>query len=186
MSWYCDVAPGHPLHGPYHDQEYGFPVGDDVVLFERLCLEIFQAGLSWLIVLKRRPAFRTAFHGFDPVVVAAFDDDDLARLMADASIIRNRRKIEAIIANARRVVDLQATHGSFAAWIEGERRDADGHLRDKASWTRVFRDTFRFMGEELVGEFLMSIGMLPGAHHEACPVFHKIAERHPRWMDTAK
>ena len=169
MSWYCDIAPGHPVHGPYHDHEYGFPVSDDRVLFERLALEIFQAGLSWLIVLKKRSAIHDAFRGFDPSVVAGFGPVDVDRLMGDAGIIRNRRKIEAVIENAKRLVALTHSHGSFAAWL------ARHHPGDKTQWLALFKSTFVFMGGEVVGEFLMSIGYLPGAHRPDCPVMEKIA-----------
>jgi DNA-3-methyladenine glycosylase I len=164
LSGYCDIAPGHPWHGPYHDTEYGFPVADDNVLFERLMLEINQAGLSWLTVLKKRAAFRAAFAGFDIDRVAAFDDADRARLLADPGIIRNRLKIDAAIDNARRIQALRASHGSFAGWL------AAHHPRPKEEWLRLFRKTFRFTGGEIVGEFLMSIGYLPGAHRPDCPV----------------
>ena len=179
MSWYCDVAPGHPQHGPYHALEYGFPLDGDAALFERLSLEIFQAGLSWLIVLKKRPALAAAFRGFEPAVVAGFGDDDVARLLADPGIIRNRRKIAATIENARRLVALSAAHGSFAAWL------AAGHPRDKQAWLTLFRQTFVFMGGEVVGEFLMSIGYLPGAHRADCPVQAQIAMLAPPWMRVA-
>lgn len=183
MNWYCDAAPGHPVHGPYHDLEYGFPVGDDVVLFERLCLEIFQAGLSWLIVLKRREGLKQAFAGFVPERVAALTEPDVAALLADPRIIRNRRKVEAVVENARRLLALRHSHGSFAAWIEAMRVDETGAPRDKDSWVKVFRQTFRFMGDELVGEFLMSIGYLPGAHRLDCPIFARIAPLRPRWSE---
>ena len=113
MSGYCSSAPGHPVHGPYHDSEYGFPVADDTVLFERLILEINQAGLSWLTVLKKREAFRSAFEGFDPATVARYGARQRRRLLADEGIIRNRLKIEAAIENAKRVCALQDEHGSF-------------------------------------------------------------------------
>src|SRR6201993_2577189 len=112
---YCEAAPGHPFHGPYHETEYGFPSRDDTVLFERLVLEINQAGLSWLTVLKKRTAFRAAYAGWDVDRVAAFGADDVARLLADAGIIRNRLKIDAAIRNARKIAELRAEHGSFAA-----------------------------------------------------------------------
>src|SRR5579859_5868830 len=115
---YCQAAPGHVFHGPYHDSEYGFPSRDDRVLLERLVLEINQAGLSWLTILKKRPAFIAAFAGFDVDRVAAFGARDVKRLLADAGIIRNRLKIEAAIENARRVQALRASHGSFAAWLD--------------------------------------------------------------------
>ena len=113
MTSYCETAPGHQVHAPYHDSEYGFPVDDESVLFERLTLEIFQAGLSWLIILKKRPAFALAFENFKVDRVAAFDAADIERLVNDPLIIRNRRKIEATIHNAKVVQELRiAMEGS--------------------------------------------------------------------------
>lgn len=177
MNWYCDIAPGHPVHGPYHDTEYGVPIDDDRALFERLCLEIFQAGLSWLIVLKKRPALVAAFDGFDPARVAQYDENDIERLMSDAGIIRNRRKIAAVIGNARKLVEICQSEGSFAAWIRRH------HPRDKAAWVKLFRQTFAFTGGEVVGEFLMSIGVLPGAHRPDCPAFVRILDLDPPWRE---
>jgi DNA-3-methyladenine glycosylase I len=164
MNWYCDMAPGHPVHGPYHDEEYGFPLADDKALFERLCLEIFQAGLSWLIVLKKRDSLRRAFDGFDPAKVAAYGEDEVIRLMADPGIIRNRRKIEAVIENARRLQVMSAGGGSFHGWLAAQ------PVLSKEEWVKLFRRTFTFTGVEVVNEFLMSIGALPGAHRPDCPV----------------
>jgi DNA-3-methyladenine glycosylase I len=172
---YCDAAPGHQWHGPYHDQEYGFPLEDDAALFERLLLEINQAGLSWLTILKKRDAFRRAYDGFDPDIVAAYGDAERRRLLADAGIIRNRLKIDAAIANARTILELRGTHGSFAGWL------AAHHPRSKDDWIKLFRKTFRFTGGEIVNEFLMSIGYLPGAHAPSCPVYPLILERRPAW-----
>ncbi len=175
---YCETAPDDPWHGPYHGDEYGFPTRDDAVLFERLVLEMNQAGLSWLTVLKKRAAFRAAFAGFDPDAVAAFGPDDRERLLADAGIIRNRAKVDAAMANARTVVEVRAEHGSFAAWLDAH------HPRSKPEWARLFKQTFRFTGPEIVGEFLMSTGYLPGAHEDWCPVGARIAALHPPWMDA--
>ena len=172
---YCLAAPSHPLHGPYHDGEYGFPAEDEPVLFERLALEINQAGLSWLTVLQKRAAFRTAFAGFDVDRVAAFGETDIARLLSDAGIVRNRQKIEAVIANARRIQELRGSHGSFHAWLEAH------HPRPPEDWTRLFRQNFRFTGGLIVGEFLMSLGYLPGAHQPDCPVYSRILALHPPW-----
>ncbi|MBV9862511.1 MAG: DNA-3-methyladenine glycosylase I [Alphaproteobacteria bacterium] len=172
---YCLAAPGHPVHGPYHDQEYGFPSADEKVLFERLALEINQAGLSWLTVLNKRPALRAAFAGFDVDRVAAFGPADVERLLADAGIIRNRLKIAAVIANARRIQELRLSHGSFAAWLDAH------HPRSKEEWTGLFRKTFRFTGGEIVGEFLMSLGYLTGAHIPECPVYGRILALSPPW-----
>ncbi len=176
---YCDAAPGHEWHGPYHDREYGFPLKGDAELFERLVLEINQAGLSWLTILKKREEFRRAYHDFDPAVVARYGARDRRRLLADAGIIRNRLKVEAAIANARRVLELRETHGSFAGWL------AAHHPRPKGEWVRLFRQTFRFTGGEIVGEFLMSIGYLPGAHVERCPVYHRVLAKRPPWARGA-
>jgi DNA-3-methyladenine glycosylase I len=174
MSGYCKVAPGHPLHGPYHDREHGFPSRDETVLFERLCLEIMQAGLSWEIVLKRRPTLNAAFAGFDVDTVARFGARDVKRLLADPGIIRNRLKVDAVIDNAKRIQALRASHGGFADWLDAHMA-LDGAPRDKAAWVKLFRQTFRFTGGEIVGEFLMSLGRLPGAHAPDCPVYQRLA-----------
>ncbi len=102
----CGWAVSTPDYVDYHDQEWGRPVRGDRALFERVTLEAFQSGLSWITILRKREAFRTAFAGFDPAVVAAYDEDDVARLMADAGIVRNRAKIEAAVGNARAVLGL--------------------------------------------------------------------------------
>mgnify|MGYP000846274761 CR=1 FL=1 len=176
VSAYCDTAPGHPLHGPYHDTEYGVPARDDAVLMERLALEIMQAGLSWELVLRRRAGMRDAFEGFVPEVVAAYGPADVERLVADERIIRNRRKVEAIIHDAGVVVELSAGHGGLAGWLDAM------HPRDHGEWVRLFRRTFRFTGPEVTGEFLMSLGYLPGAHREDCPAYARIAALRPPWM----
>jgi len=179
---YCLAAPGHPLHGPYHDQEYGFPAEEDAVLFERLVLEINQAGLSWLTVLQKREAFRRAFAGFEIDRVAGFGEADMARLLADPGIVRNRLKIEAAIANAHRIRELRASHGSFYNWLMAH------HPRPLEDWTRLFRRNFRFTGTLIVSEFLMSLGFLPGAHQPECPVYTRILALAPpwaRWEDSA-
>ena len=172
---YCQLAPGHVFHGPYHDTEYGFPQRDDKVLFERLVLEINQAGLSWLTILKKRPAFLAAYDGFAIDKVASYGVEDVARLLADAGIIRNRLKIEAAIENARRLQRIRDSHGSFAAWLDAH------HPRDKAEWVKLFGRTFRFTGGEIVGEFLMSLGYLPGAHAPGCPRYDEILALKPAW-----
>jgi DNA-3-methyladenine glycosylase I len=172
---YCDAAPGHPFHGPYHDHEYGFPLRGDAELLERLALEINQAGLSWLTILKKKEAFHAAFDGFDVDRVAAYGEEAKARLMADAGIIRNRLKVDAVIENARRIQQLRETHGSFAGWLDAH------HPREKAEWVKLFKKTFRFTGGEIVGEFLMSLGYLPGAHTPECPVYARVLAADPPW-----
>jgi DNA-3-methyladenine glycosylase I len=177
-SSYCDVASGHPWHGPYHESEYGFPIRRDAALFERLALEINQAGLSWLTILKKRKGFRRAFEGFDPRVVARYGLRERRRLLADAGIIRNRLKVDAVIENARRVLLLRESHGSFARWLDAH------HPRDREEWRKLFRDTFLFTGGEIVGEFLISTGYLPGAHERGCPIYARVESRNPPWRKT--
>jgi len=172
---YCRLAPGHPIHGLYHDTEYGFPSADESVLFERLVLEINQAGLSWLTILKKRAAFRAAFADFEVDRVAAFGPTEIERLLADPGIIRNRLKIEATIENARRIRTLRQSHGSFATWLDAH------HPRSREDWTRLLRQTFRFTGGQIVNEFLMSLGYLPGAHAPDCPIFTRILDHSPPW-----
>jgi DNA-3-methyladenine glycosylase I len=158
----CAWAESHPLLREYHDSEYGQANRDDASLFELLVLEMFQAGLSWLTILKKRPAFRLAFEGFDPSRVAAYGQADRERLLADAGIVRNRLKVDAAIHNAAVVRDLTRAHGSFAGWL-----DAQGRLT-REEWVRLFKKTFRFTGGEITNEFLMSAGYLPIAHAPSC------------------
>ncbi|HEY3330501.1 MAG TPA: DNA-3-methyladenine glycosylase I [Capsulimonadaceae bacterium] len=176
MSTYCDFAPTHPVHSSYHATEYGFPCSDESLLFERLVLEINQAGLSWETILKKRDGFRAAYSGFDVDAVAGYGEADIARLLADPGIIRNRLKVHAAISNAQRIQDLRAEHGSFSAWLDAN------HPLTKDEWVKLFKKTFRFTGGEITGEFLMSLGYLPGAHDESCPVYGQISELSPPWM----
>ena len=176
MPSYCDFAPGHPVHGPYHDHEYGFPQRGESALFERLLLEINQAGLSWETILKKREGFRLAYGGFDVDTVAAYKEKDRARLLADTGIIRNRLKVDAAIHNAQVVRGLRKSHGGFMQWLEAH------HPLDKAEWVKLFKKTFRFTGGEITGEFLMSLGYLPGAHRPDCPAFKRAAKSKPAWM----
>jgi DNA-3-methyladenine glycosylase I len=173
---YCTIAPGHPLHGPYHDLEYGFPIADEAALFERLVLEINQAGLSWLTILAKRTNFRAAYHDFEVDRVAQYGARDRARLLADPGIIRNRLKVEAAIANAQKIQALRISHGSFARWLDAH------HPLPKPEWIKLFKKTFSFTGGEITGEFLMSIGYLPGTHDQTCPVYKTIARLKPPWM----
>ena len=176
MSGYCDIAPGHEWHGPYHDSEYGFPVRDEVVLFERLILEINQAGLSWLTILKKRDALRSAYDGFNVDKVASYGEKDRARLLADPRIIRNKLKVNAAISNARTIRAMRDSDGGFAEWL-----DAQGRIT-KDEWVKQFKNTFRFTGREITHSFLMSAGYLPGAHDQRCPIFAKIIKKNPPWM----
>ena len=179
MSNYCNIAPGHPVHAHYHAREYGFPQRDERELFERLVLEINQAGLSWETILRKREGFRHAYDGFDVDAVAAYGEADVARLLDDAGIIRNRLKVQAAIHNAGVIRGLRGSHGGFAQWLDAH------HPRNKAAWVKLFKQTFRFTGGEITGEFLMSLGYLPGAHRPDCPIQARIAAFSPPWMRAA-
>ena len=164
------------LHKKYHDHAYGFPLHDDNELFGRLILEINQAGLSWETILKKEQAFRRAYHQFEIQKVANFTETDRERLMNDASIIRNRLKINAAIENAKTILLIQQEFGSWDSWLESH------HPLSKEAWVKLFKKTFRFTGGEIVGEFLMSIGYLEGSHDPDCPVHHEIVKQNPMWL----
>ena len=178
MNWYCDFARGDVVHGPYHDTEYGFPVVDERVLFERLILEINQAGLNWALILNKRAGFRDAYHCFDVDAVADYGERDRARLLGDARIIRNRLKVNAAIENARVIRSMRDSHGGFASWLRAH------HPRARDEWVKLFKKTFCFTGGEITGEFLTSIGYLPSPHRPDCPVYDEIARLNPPWMDV--
>jgi DNA-3-methyladenine glycosylase I len=169
----------------YHDVEWGTPVHDDVDLFERLALESFQAGLSWSTILRKRPAFRSAFRGFDPAVIAAFDDADRQRLMADAGIVRNRAKIDATIGNAAAWLAIGSEFGTVDAYLATivpsppARLAADAIAGDVPATTAVSdalsadlrRRGFQFVGSTIVYAFMQSVGLvddhLPGCFRYA-------------------
>jgi len=177
---YCllmaDLPDDH-VHRKYHDYEYGFPIPDDNELFGRLILEINQAGLSWLTILNKQDNFRVAYAGFDIASVASFTEEDRARLLADAGIIRNKLKVNAAIHNANVILGLQAEFGSFQAWLDHH------HPLTKEQWVKLFKKTFKFTGGEITNEFLMSSGYLPGAHDVECPVYQKVLAARPRWAE---
>ena len=176
MNWYCDYAIGDPVHGYYHDHEYGYPERDEARLFERLVLEINQAGLNWGLILKKRPAFLEAYDGFDVEKVAVYVDADRQRLLEDAGIIRNRLKVNAAIENAKVILGMRDSHGGFSNWLDHH------HPLKKSQWVKLFKKTFKFTGGEITGEFLMSTGYLPGTHRPDCETFARIRDLSPPWM----
>jgi len=178
MPSYCEIAPGHPFHGPYHAKEYGFPIQDDTALFERLALEINQAGLSWLTILKKREGFAKAFHGFNIERIARYQSRDRARLLANAAIIRNQLKIKAVIENAKRLQEIQRDYGSFRSWLDLN------HPKKLEDWITLFKRTFCFTGQEITREFLVSTGYLEGAHTLTCPVYEEVLKKQPAWKRT--
>ena len=176
VSFYCDVIKKSTVENDYHDYEYGFPLSDDNKLFGRLILEINQAGLSWITILKKKENFKAAYNNFEINKIAQYGDVELTRLLADPGIIRNRLKIAATIENARIILKLIDTHGSFRLWLDNY------HPQSLGDWVKLFRANFKFMGPEIVREFLVSIGYLAGAHKDDCPIYNDIAILNPPWM----
>ena len=179
---YCEYCLTHPedtFNKNYHDTEYGFPIEDDNLLFERLILEINQAGLSWITILKKADNFRRAYDGFRIETVAGYGESDRGRLLSDAGIIRNKLKVNAAIVNAGRILELNKEYGSFKGWLDAH------HPRTKDEWVKLFRQNFKFVGGEIVNEFLMSTGYLPGAHEESCSIFPSLKSQNPPWAIIA-
>lgn len=176
---YCEAVltmDKNNVHRIYHDNFYGFPIDNDDELFERLILEINQAGLSWTTILNKQENFRKAYKKFSIKKVAAFKEKDFERLMSDAGIIRNRLKINAAIENAKTILQIQKESGSFKKWLDHH------HPKMKEEWVKIFKQTFRFTGGEIVNEFLMSTGYLPGAHIESCTVYKKMVKAGPAFL----
>jgi DNA-3-methyladenine glycosylase I len=181
-SWACST----PDYLGYHDLEWGFPVSDDVRLFEKLSLEGFQAGLSWLTILRKRDAFRDAFAGFDYARVARFDSRDVARLLADARIVRHRGKIEAVINNAKRAVELVESEGSIAHHVwsfepasVARRPDSLGQLPSTTPESIALakdlkRRGWRFVGPTTIYAFMQAMGLV-NDHRVGCDTRSAVA-----------
>ena len=178
----CPWAGSTPDYQAYHDDEWGRPVVDDVRLYEKLCLEGFQSGLSWLTILRKREGFRQAFAGFEPEKVAGFDDEDIAHLLSDAGIVRHRGKIEATIANARATLAVQADRGSLATLVwehEPVRRgraapvllgDLATHTPESVALSKALRRYgFRFVGPTTAYAAMESLGLV-NDHLKGCHV----------------
>jgi DNA-3-methyladenine glycosylase I len=146
----------------YHDHVYGIPVEDDRLLFERLVMEINQAGLSWVTILRKQEHFKKAFDGYELEKIAQYGEDKIEELLQNEGIIRNQLKIRAVIHNANVVLQLIEKHGSFKAWLDAN------HPSEWQDWVKLFKKTFKFTGPEIVREFLVSLAYLPGAHDEFC------------------
>tara|TARA_B100001057_G_scaffold464376_1_gene519504 strand:- start:236 stop:712 length:477 start_codon:yes stop_codon:yes gene_type:complete len=156
------------MHRIYHDTVYGQKCEDDQELFGRLILEINQAGLSWSTILKKSESIRSAYVNFNIQQIADFDDTKIKALMKDSGIIRHRGKIKAIIYNAQQVLKIQEQYHSFFEWIEEK-----GEIT-LDEWIKVFKKSFKFVGKEIVKEFLMGTGFIEGAHEPACPMYTKL------------
>jgi len=180
-TYVSGFAPGEKsVHKIYHDNHYGFPIESDDELFCRLILEINQAGLSWNTILNKQETFRKAYHNFNIKKVAAYKEKDIERLLNDAGIIRNKLKVNAAIENAKTILKLQKEFGSFKNWLN------DNHPKTKEEWMKLFKQTFKFTGGEIVNEFLMSTGYLGGAHDESCAVYKKVLKAKPMWKEKSK
>ena len=176
---YCSVVKKLESNDPnieYHDKVYGFPIESDNELFGRLILEINQAGLSWTTILKKSEAFRKAYSDFDVKLVSEYKEKDIQRLLNDAGIIRNRLKINAAIHNANLILELINEEGSFKNWLDMH------HPLDKDEWVKVFKKRgFKFVGGEIINEFLLSTSYLKGAHVPECSVYSTILKLKPYW-----
>lgn len=179
----CRWCAAAPEFESYHDNEWGYPVADDTRLFEKLCLESFQSGLSWRTILAKRENFRRAFAGFDIDRVARFDERDVARLLQDKGIVRHRGKIEAAIRNARRALDLQAEHGSLASYfwryeIDPSRAAAAQTAATSAESIALSKDLARrgwaFVGPTTVYAFMQAMGLV-NDHVPGCAVCERVA-----------
>jgi DNA-3-methyladenine glycosylase I len=185
----CWWAAGDAEYRRYHDEEWGFPVTDDHRLFEKICLEGFQAGLSWLTILRKRERFRRAFRGFDFQAVARFRQKDVQRLLADAGIVRHRGKIESTINNAQRALDLRKEFGSLSAYFWGFRpapetrprrltRAVLSGLATTTESTHLSRDLKRrgwtFVGPTTVYAFMQAMGLV-NDHVEGCSARARVA-----------
>lgn len=179
--YYCDYIdnnskdPNIILHKNYHDNFYGFPIKDDNELFGRLILEINQAGLTWLTILKKMNSFKIAYDDFNIAKVVNYGNKDIDRLLNNKNIIRNRLKINAVIHNANAILELQKEYKSLKNWLD------INHPKTLEQWTKLFKKNFKFVGGEIVKEFLVSIGYLEGAHSKNCPIYKKILECEPSW-----
>jgi DNA-3-methyladenine glycosylase I len=172
---YCKNLPEDDLNKIYHDTKYGFPIADDNELFGRLILEINQAGLSWELMLKKEQNFRKAFDDFKIETIALYDDVKVSELLADAGIVRNQLKVRSVIYNAAQIVELRKEYGSFKAWLDAH------HPLSLKDWVKLFKKNFKFVGGEIVNEFLMSTSYLPGAHLEGCMVFDEMKKENLIW-----
>jgi len=171
-SSYCEYVKNlsdDNIHRVYHDTQYGFKIDSDNELFGRLILEINQAGLSWTTILNKQDNFRTAFSNFDIKKIADYDKPDISRLLANSGIVRNKLKINAVIFNARKIVELQKEYGSFKSWLK-IKNDSNLNL---TNWVALFKENFKFTGNEITKEFLTSTGYIKGAHIETCPILDK-------------
>ena len=165
---YCNTLPIDHVDRIYHDTVYGRSCTDDRELFGRFILEINQAGLSWHTILNKSQSIRIAYANYNIEIVAGFNEKAIEKLLSNKGVIRHKGKIHAIIFNAQQVLELQKKHGSFYEWIKEK-----GEITLE-EWIKVFKKKFKFVGKEIVSEFLKGSGFIEGAHEKPCPVFNKL------------
>ena len=166
---YCQYVrnlPKDDINRQYHDTKYGFKTDSDNELFGRLILEINQAGLSWTTILKKSHNIKAAFSNFNIEEIANYNDEKIKQLISNKGIIRNKLKIHAIIFNAKKIIALQSEYGSFNNWLVNHRSLSLG------DWIKLFKTNFKFTGKEITKEFLLSTGLIEGAHVKACPIYN--------------
>ena len=175
MSSYCayvsKIKNKDDVEKIYHDHHYGARIEDDNELFGVFLMEINQAGLSWRTILLKEEGFRKAYHNFNVKKIALYKEKDVARLLSDASIIRNKLKVAAAIHNAQAIVKIQKEYGSWRGWLDMNAKELK---IDRDAWLRLFKKHFKFVGKEIINEFLMSINMIPGAHDKKCKAYWNV------------
>ena len=178
MSYCSDVNSGklNYYHKYYHDNIYGFPAKTEKELFGRLVLEINQAGLSWDIILKKEKGIKNAYRDYSFFKIAEFNNNDIQRILNDNEVIRMKRKIEAIIYNAKKIVSITEKHNSFKRFLDMH------HPLPLSGWLSVLKNEFKFVGKEICREFLISAGYLKGAHEKSCPIYKKVIKENPMWL----
>ena len=175
---YVNTLEKENLHKIYHDSQYGFPILSDNELFGRLILEINQAGLSWTTILKKQKKFRESFSNFNIKKIANYQEKEVNTLLNNPGIIRNKLKINAVIFNANRILEIQKENGLFSKWL-------DKNLTTEIDvWVKLFKENFKFTGWEITKEFLFSTGYLKGAHIETCPIYKKLNKLNPKWKNN--
>ena len=165
---YCRNQPENSMHRWYHDKVYGRMSKTDDELFGRLIMEINQAGLSWEIVLNKYSDIKKAYANFSIAKIATFKDKEIEAIKNNSKVIRHELKIRSIVFNAQQILSIQKEFGTFGNWISKNRQNSI------ENWTSIFKKNFKFVGKEIVSEFLMSNGMIAGAHDEDCPVYLKL------------
>lgn len=174
MSSYCvrvlKIKDKDDVEKIYHDHHYGARIEDDDELFGVFLMEINQAGLSWRMILLKEKGFRKAYHDFNVKKIAGYKEKDIARLLQDASIVRNKLKIGAAIYNAQAIMRIQKEYGSWRNWFDMNAKECK---LNKDAWLKLFKKHFTFVGKEILNEFLMSINQIPGAHDNNCRAYRK-------------